>query len=59
MGLKESNVDCKEGKDCGERNDERKEATERSMKRGRATEVGEIREESKLGTGGREAGQLD
>ncbi len=32
---------------------------EEGMKRERATEVGEIREESKLGTGGREAGQLE
>ncbi len=32
---------------------------EEGMKRGRATEVEEIKEESKLETGGREAGQLD
>ena len=42
-----------------EEHKEMKEATGKRHEERRATEVGEIREESKLGTEGREAGQWD
>jgi hypothetical protein len=56
-GRKEGKAGMTDGVERGTRKGRKRQ--EEGMKRGRATEVGEIREESKLGRGGREAGQLD